>query len=167
MNVIHFILSYWDSILLLLAVVVGAIFALRHGMKTQVYAILKYLVTQAEAEYGDGTGVLKKQAVTAWIYEKMPSVFRYFLTEETISNLIEKAWAWMVELIDDNAAVSAVLTDDTAATTTTDTATTTNSTAATATETTADTAVVSAVPTVDASEITAEAIADDATANNA
>lgn len=112
MNVLHFILSYWNSILLLLAIIAGVIFALRHGMKKQVFAILKYLVTQAETEYGGSTGALKKQAVTAWIYEKMPPVFRVFLSEATISNLIEKAWAWMVQSISQNASVEAVITKD-------------------------------------------------------
>ena len=121
MNVLHFILSYWDSILLLLAIIAGVIFALRHGMKKQAFAILKYLVTQAETEYGGGAGTLKKQAVTAWIYEKMPPIFRFFLSEATISNLIEKAWAWMVELINQNAAVETVITKDSGSSGSTDT----------------------------------------------
>ena len=110
MKVIDFIVTYWDSILVVALLISSGVIMLRKGMKKQVFEILKYLVTQAEEYYGSGTGVLKKQAVIAWIYEKMPSVFRYFLTEETISNLIEKAWEWMVNLIDDNASVAEVLT---------------------------------------------------------
>lgn len=113
MKVINFIVTYWDSILVVLLLISSAVIMLRKGMKKQVFAILKYLVTQAEEEYGSGTGVLKKQAVIAWIYEKMPSIFRYFLTEDTISALIEKAWAWMVDLINENASVAEVLTDTT------------------------------------------------------
>ena len=113
MNVIKFVVTYWDSIVVVLSVIAAVLLMLRKGMKAQVFEILKYLVTIAEEEYGSGTGALKKQAVIAEIYERMPSILKYFLTEKAISDMIESAWQWMVDLIEENASVKEALTGET------------------------------------------------------
>jgi galactitol-specific phosphotransferase system IIC component len=82
---------YWDSILLILAVIIAIIVMIRQGYIKQVKQGLLYLVTKAEQEFGSGTGELKYAAVADWIYEKLPAIARLFLSAETIDSLIELA----------------------------------------------------------------------------
>lgn len=61
--------------------------------------ILFNLVTQAEKQFGSGTGELKFAAVADWIYQRIPAVMKLLFTEQDIADMIEavleeakKAW---------------------------------------------------------------------------
>ena len=98
----NFIQTYWDSILLVIAVIIAVIVMVRQGYIKQVKQGLLYLVTKAEQEFGGGTGDLKYSAVSDWIYGKLPTIARLFLSAETIDNLIETAVEEMKDYLSEN-----------------------------------------------------------------
>lgn len=99
---IDFLVQYWDSILVVVLFVVACIVLIRKGSIAYVKQMLFFLVTQAEAEFGSGTGELKYAAVTTWLYEKMPVILKFFFTAKQIDNLIETAVAEMKEYLSKN-----------------------------------------------------------------
>lgn len=99
---IDFLVQHWDSILVVVLFIVACIFLVRKGSTVYVKQMLFYLVTQAEAEYGSGTGELKYAAVTAWLYERMPVILKFFFTAKQIDKLIETAVEEMKEYLSKN-----------------------------------------------------------------
>lgn len=89
MDIVKFLISNWDSVLLVLAFVAALIFLYRHGRIEVVKKVLFALVSRAEKEFGAGTGELKKAAVIEWIYEKLPKIVTVFITPKEIERLIE------------------------------------------------------------------------------
>ena len=99
MNVLAFLAANWDSVLVVvafLAVVVGLI---KRGETKILKQILFNLVTQAEKQFGSGTGSLKYAAVADWIYQRIPAVLKLLFTSNDIEKMIEdvleeakKAW---------------------------------------------------------------------------
>ena len=69
--------------------------------------MLFYLVTQAEAEFGSGTGDWKYAAVTTWLYERMPAILKFFFTAKQIDTMIEAAVDQMKEYLQKNASAQA------------------------------------------------------------
>jgi hypothetical protein len=51
------------------------------------------LVTEAEKQYGTGTGAMKLAAVIDWVYPKIPALIRLFITAAQLTALIEKVLA--------------------------------------------------------------------------
>lgn len=99
MNVLQFIARNWDSLLVVVAFIVFIVVLVKRGETKVLKQILFNLVTQAEKQFGSGTGELKFAAVSDWIYQRIPAILKLFFTEKDISNLIEtvleqakKAW---------------------------------------------------------------------------
>ena len=93
MAIVTFLLSYWDSILVVGALIVGLIILIKRGETKILENILYSLVTQAEKEFGDGTGSLKYAAVVDWIYQRLPAVLKLIFTEKNLNAMIEDALA--------------------------------------------------------------------------
>jgi hypothetical protein len=55
--------------------------------------IVLALVTEAEKQYGGGTGAVKLAAVIDWVYPKIPAVIRLFISAQQITRLIERVLA--------------------------------------------------------------------------
>ena len=91
MNVINFIINYYDIIIAVVAIVAGIVFAIFKGNKGIVMKMLECLVTEAEKEYGSGTGVIKLTSVIEKIYPKLPAIIKTFITSETLVRWIEVA----------------------------------------------------------------------------
>lgn len=89
MNFFAFLAENWDSLLAVLAFVALAVVLIRRGEKAKLQQILFYLVTQAEKEFGAGTGKLKYATVADWIYQRIPAVLQIFFTAADISDMIE------------------------------------------------------------------------------
>ena len=89
MDIIKFLISNWDSVLVVLVVIAAIILLYRHGRIEVIKKILFALVSRAEKEFGSGTGELKKAAVIEWIYEKLPKIITVFVTPKEIEQLIE------------------------------------------------------------------------------
>ena len=71
-----------------LAVVVVLI---KRGETKILKQILFNLVTQAEKQFGSGTGSLKYAAVADWIYQRIPAVLKLLFTSSDIEKMIEAA----------------------------------------------------------------------------
>lgn len=88
---IDFIVAYWDSILIVLAVVAFIVFLLVRGKREIVYKILYSLVNEAEEIYGAGTGKLKFAYVMEKAYALLPAIIRVVITYKTFEKWIENA----------------------------------------------------------------------------
>ena len=89
----------WDSVLVVLAFLVLVVVLIKRGETKVLKKILFNLVTQAEKQFGSGTGELKFAAVVDWIYQRIPAVMKLLFTEQDIADMIEavleeakKAW---------------------------------------------------------------------------
>lgn len=99
---IDFLTSNWDSVLVVILFLLLIVYLIKRGATKQVNEILFYLVTEAEATFGSGTGELKYAAVVAWLYEKLPTIIKILFTEKQIDNLIENAVSRMKEYLATN-----------------------------------------------------------------
>lgn len=106
MNVLEYIIANWDSILLIVAAVAAVVFFAFKGNKSVVMKMLYALVTEAEKEYGGGTGALKLATVIAAIYPKLPAVIKLFITEATLAKWVEDALVAAKEAWKKNAAIA-------------------------------------------------------------
>lgn len=99
MSIIQFMAANWDSVLVVLTFLVLVVVLIKRGETKVLKKILFNLVTQAEKQFGSGTGELKFAAVADWIYQRIPAVMKLLLTEQDIADMIEavleeakKAW---------------------------------------------------------------------------
>lgn len=106
MNVLEFIIANWDFLLLIAAAVAAVIYFAFKGNKSVVMKMLYALVTEAEKEYGNGTGALKLATVISEIYPKLPSVLKVFVNEKILTKWVEDALAAAKEAWKQNAAIS-------------------------------------------------------------
>ena len=91
MNIINFIQAHWDIITLAIAAIAAVVFAIFKGNKSVVMMMLDALVTEAEKNFGSGTGTLKLASVFAEIYPKLPTVIKTFISAKTLQKWIEDA----------------------------------------------------------------------------
>lgn len=88
---IEFIAKYWECILLVIASITLIVALLINGKKQIIYKMLYSLVDEAEKLYGSKTGKLKFAYVMEKIYSKLPTIFKMFITYNTLEKWIEKA----------------------------------------------------------------------------
>ncbi|MBE6012067.1 MAG: hypothetical protein E7234_05870 [Lachnospiraceae bacterium] len=91
MKVANFLIRNWDSVLVILFFIVGIVVMLKKGETKILKQILFNLVTQAEKQYGSGTGALKFAIVSDWIYQRIPAILKILFTQKDIENMIEAA----------------------------------------------------------------------------
>ena len=89
MKIIEFIITNWSDILLVIAAVVSLVYAIYKKDLSLVRQQLFSLVTEAEREYGSGTGALKLASVVTTIYPKLPKLFKSIITEKKLVQVIE------------------------------------------------------------------------------
>ena len=89
MNVIQFIAANWDSVLVVLAFLVLIVVLIKRGETKILKQILFNLVTQAEKQFGSGTGTLKYAAVADWIYQRIPAILKLLFSAKDIEKMIE------------------------------------------------------------------------------
>lgn len=99
MNVLTFLAKNWDSVLVIVAFLALVVALIKRGETKILKQILFNLVTQAEKQFGSGTGSLKYAAVADWIYQRIPAVLKLLFTSNDIEKMIEdvleeakKAW---------------------------------------------------------------------------
>lgn len=99
MNVLAFLAKNWDSVLVVVAFLAVVVVLIKRGETKILKQILFNLVTQAEKQFGSGTGSLKYAAVADWIYQRIPAVLKLLFTSSDIEKMIEdvleeakKAW---------------------------------------------------------------------------
>ena len=76
MNVLTFLAKNWDSVLVVVAFLALVVVLIKRGETKILKQILFNLVTQAEKQFGSGTGSLKYAAVADWIYQRIPAVLK-------------------------------------------------------------------------------------------
>lgn len=91
MNVLTFLAKNWDSVLVVVAFLALVVVLIKHGETKILKQILFNLVTQAEKQFGSGTGSLKYAAVADWIYQRIPAVLKLLFTSSDIEKMIEAA----------------------------------------------------------------------------
>lgn len=91
MTILKFLVKNWDSVIVVIGFLVFAITLIKKGKTKILNNILYKLVTQAEREYGAGTGELKYAAVSDWIYERLPAILKILFTAKDIDEMIETA----------------------------------------------------------------------------
>lgn len=91
MNVLTFLAKNWDSVLVVVAFLALVIVLIKRGETKILKQILFNLVTQAEKQFGSGTGSLKYAAVADWIYQRIPAVLKLLFTSSDIEKMIEAA----------------------------------------------------------------------------
>lgn len=91
MNVLTFLAKNWDSVLVVVAFLALVVALIKRGETKILKQILFNLVTQAEKQFGSGTGSLKYAAVADWIYQRIPAVLKLLFTSCDIEKMIEAA----------------------------------------------------------------------------
>lgn len=91
MNVLTFLAKNWDSVLVVVAFLALVVVLIKRGETKILKQILFNLVTQAEKQFGSGTGSLKYAAVADWIYQRIPAVLKQLFTSSDIEKMIEAA----------------------------------------------------------------------------
>lgn len=91
MNVLTFLAKNWDSVLVVVAFLALVAVLIKRGETKILKQILFNLVTQAEKQFGSGTGSLKYAAVADWIYQRIPAVLKLLFTSSDIEKMIEAA----------------------------------------------------------------------------
>ena len=91
MNVLTFLAKTWDSVLVIVAFLAVVVVLIKRGETKILKQILFNLVTQAEKQFGSGTGSLKYAAVADWIYQRIPAVLKLLFTSSDIEKMIEAA----------------------------------------------------------------------------
>ena len=110
---VDFIKSNLSSILFVIMVVLAMILAIRLGYIKQVKQMLLAFVIKAEKEFGGGTGEIKFAAVAGWVWERLPAVARFFISQTDVGNLIEEAVAYMKEYLSKNEKAAALVSQKT------------------------------------------------------
>ena len=85
----NFFMANWDILLFVIVLVVVLVYLWVRGGKSVIFKMLYAIVTEAEKEYGDGTGALKLASVIEKIYLKLPMVVRLFITADTLQKWVE------------------------------------------------------------------------------
>lgn len=91
MNVLTFLAKNWDSVFVVVAFLALVVVLIKRGETKILKQILFNLVTQAEKQFGSGTGSLKYAAVADWIYQRIPAVLKLLFTSSDIEKMIEAA----------------------------------------------------------------------------
>ena len=91
MNVLTFLAKNWDSVLVVVAFLALVVVLIKRGETKILKQIPFNLVTQAEKQFGSGTGSLKYAAVADWIYQRIPAVLKLLFTSSDIEKMIEAA----------------------------------------------------------------------------
>ena len=85
----NFFMANWDILLFVIVLVVVLVYLWVRGGKSVIFKMLYAIVTEAEKEYGNGTGALKLASVIDKIYLKLPMVVRLFITADTLKKWVE------------------------------------------------------------------------------
>lgn len=89
MTFLEFILDNWQILSFLIIFIVIIILLIIKDRKDVVLKMIKVLVTEAEKEFGSGTGSLKLASVINILYPKLPKVIKLFVPQKLIVKWIE------------------------------------------------------------------------------
>ena len=113
MHVLKWIIANWHDILVGIVLIAAVITGITQWVKkkgpifsamttaeklayitrllTNLVPIALVLVTDAEIEYGGGTGQLKRSRVIDELYKRIPDEYKKYITEENLDAVLDKA----------------------------------------------------------------------------
>jgi hypothetical protein len=80
---------------------------------TNLVPIALVLVTDAEIQFGGGTGTLKRSYVIDELYKRIPDEYKKYITEDNLDSIINKALEEAERLWANNPRVNMMVTDHT------------------------------------------------------
>ena len=107
MKIVTFIIENWSFILLVALAAVALVAAVFKGNKSVVMRMLVAIVTEAEREYGGGTGSLKLASAIDYIYPKLPTIIKTFVTDKMLKKWVDDALKLAKEEWEKNGAIAA------------------------------------------------------------
>ena len=135
MQVLLFIASHWHDILVVVLLIASIITGIskwtaKHGpifekmslgekmayitrLLTNLVPIALVLVTEAEIQFGGGTGPLKRSYVIDELYKRIPDEYKKYITEDNLDSIINKALEEAERLWANNPRVRMMVTDHT------------------------------------------------------
>ena len=124
MKVLLFIASHWQDILVVILLIASVItgvtkWTAKNGplfnkmttaekmayitrLLTNLVPIALTLVTDAEIEFGGGTGALKRSYVIDEVYKRIPDEYKKYITEDNLDTIITRALEEAEKLWKDN-----------------------------------------------------------------
>lgn len=97
MNILMFIVAYWDVLLTLGIILVGTIVKLKSLWHGNFVEWLIAICDQIEKEFGAGTGILKHANAYNKFIEKYPVISK-FISQATFDKLVKEALAELDKL---------------------------------------------------------------------
>lgn len=91
MAIIEFMAAYWDSILLVICTCTALGILYFRGQKKIVYKILYSLITEAEKQFGGGTGELKQAYVIENVYNTLPAAIKSLISADRLARWVDNA----------------------------------------------------------------------------
>ena len=91
MAILDFLAMHWDSILLILLFALLLVLLYIMGHKKIVYKILYSLVTEAEKQFGGGTGELKQAQCVEKVYAMLPELMKSLVTVKQLEGWVDDA----------------------------------------------------------------------------
>lgn len=131
MKVLLFIANHWHDILVIILLIMSGIAGINQWVKrngpilkgmsvqervayikrllTNLAPIALVLVTDAEIEFGGGTGQLKRSYVIDELYRRIPDEYKKYITEDNLDTIINKALDEAEKLWNDNPKVNRIV----------------------------------------------------------
>lgn len=127
MDILRFIGTYWHDILVVLILLVSFGFAIKKWwpnwqamtsaekvayvsrLLQNLIPIALGLVTDAEAQYGGGTGKIKRAYVIDELYSRIPDEFKPYVTEQNLDAILTKALDEAKVLWEENTQIKALI----------------------------------------------------------
>lgn len=127
MDILRFIGTYWHDILVVLILLVSFWFAVKKWwpnwqamssaekvayvsrLLQNLIPIALGLVTDAEAQYGGGTGKIKRAYVIDELYSRIPDEFKPYVTEQNLDAILTKALDEAKVLWEENTQIKALI----------------------------------------------------------
>ncbi|GEM_PF-1983828 len=135
MQVLLFIAHHWHDILVVILLIASIITGIskwtaKYGpifekmslgekmayitrLLTNLVPIALVLVTEAEIQFGSGTGTLKRSYVIDELYKRIPDEYKKYITEDNLDAIINKALEEAERLWANNPRVNMMVTDHT------------------------------------------------------
>ena len=131
MDVLLFVARHWHDILVVILLIVSVIAGVNQWVKkngpilkqmsvqervayitrllTNLAPIALVLVTDAEIEFGGGTGPLKRSYVIDELYKRIPDEYKKYITEENLDAIIKIALEQAEKLWEENEKVKRIV----------------------------------------------------------
>lgn len=134
MHIMRFIANNWHDILVVLVLIAAAVTGIKQWVKvkgpifnamtptekiayitrllTNLIPSALVLVTDAEIQFGGGTGILKRSYVIDELYKRIPDEYKKYITEENLDAIINKVLPEAQKLWSENISIKSIVEGD-------------------------------------------------------